>query len=213
MVGGDRGGRWEGGRGEGMTDYTLSHSRPVVFTLEQAQKAADEWRFNCGPGALCAVLHKTPDEIRPHMMDFESKGYTNPTLMLDVLRGLNVPFKQVYRSDEPAGFPTVRLGLIRIQWGGPWTKPGVPMQARYRQTHWVAARNGSSEIFDVNAMCVGGWLSQAEWTLQLVPWLMKECCPKGDGLWATHAIEVWGNAEVAAHNSGKLGCVSRVDAR
>ena len=30
------------------------------FGLEEAQAASDEWGFNCGPGALCAVLGKTP---------------------------------------------------------------------------------------------------------------------------------------------------------
>lgn len=165
--------------------------RPVRFSLEDAQKAVDQWGFNCGPGALCAILDLTPDEIRPKMADFEAKGYSNPTLVYQVLKNCGARWRQTYRSDEPLGMPIVRYGLMRIQWGGPWTKPGVPIRARYRQTHWVAVRDNSAEVFDVNAMCSGGWLKEAEWALQLMPWLRRECCPKGDGTWwPTHVLEV-----------------------
>jgi hypothetical protein len=161
------------------------------FTLEEAQKAGDEWRFNCGPGALCAVLDMTPSEIRPLLGDFESKGYTNPTLMTDTLTRAGAKYQLVYRNDEPFGsFPPLQLGLMRVQWSGPWTRPGVPMRVRYRYTHWIAARGGSKEIFDINAMCAGGWLQRNEWVLQLAPWLRKELYPKSNGMWITHALEV-----------------------
>lgn len=164
---------------------------PVRFSAEDAWRASDEWHFNCGPGALCAVLDMTPDELRPRLLDFESKGYTNPTLMTDVLSGMGVPHRQVYRADEPRGMPALSHGLMRVQWGGPWTRPGVPMRARYRQTHWVAMRNAGLEVFDINAICVGGWIDFKQWSEQLVPWLIRECCPKSDGTWwPTHALEV-----------------------
>lgn len=171
--------------------------RPVRFSRDDAVKAG-EWKFNCGPGALCAILHLTPDEIRPIMGDFERKGYTNPTLMFDVLRNAKAKFRQIYRKDDPAEAMTtvtrMQHGLVRVQWGGPWTKPGVPFGARYRQTHWIGVRKNAApapEIFDINAICAGGWLSYREWREQLVPWLCKEVVPKWDGtLWSTHAIEV-----------------------
>lgn len=168
--------------------------RPIRFTVEDANNCG--WCFNCGPGALCAVLNLTPDEVRPLMGDFESKGYTNPTLMLDVLNRAGAKYRQVYRSDDPKGrIPKIQHGLMRVQWGGPWTKPGVPMRVRYRHTHWVALRNDNAEVFDVNATCVGGWMKATEWEWQLIPWLIKECVPKGDGTWwPTHALEVTPNA-------------------
>jgi hypothetical protein len=172
--------------------------KPVLFTEAEANAAADEWNFNCGPAALCAVLDMTPAQLRPHLIDFEQKGYTNPSLMFAVLNNLKIEFRKSYRSDLP---PDTRLnpyplfGLVRIQWGGPWTKPGVPMRVRYRQTHWVACRRGNSkpeiEIFAVNAMCRGGWLSFYEWSTKLIPWLIRECVPKGDGTWwPTHGIAI-----------------------
>lgn len=169
----------------------------VRFTIDDAIAAGKAWRFNCGPGALCAVLDKTPNEIRPLLGDFESKGYTNPTLMFDILKAQDVKHRLVFRSDNPGPldtFPT--LGLMRVQWGGPWTKPGVPMRVRYRETHWVAVRTMLHplyplQIFDINAICVGGWIGWIEWANQLVPWLIKQCSPKASGeWWATHVIEI-----------------------
>jgi hypothetical protein len=40
-------------------------------------------------------------------------------------------------------------------------------------------------------MCAGGWLFCEEWANELMPWLQKECCPKGDGnWWITHSWEI-----------------------
>jgi hypothetical protein len=86
---------------------------------------------------------------------------------------------------------------VRVQWGGPWTKPGVPMRVRYRQTHWVGVRERGvakfpgfrREVFDINAMFVGGWIPYDEWAGRLVPWLIEKCVPHADGQWwPTH---VW----------------------
>lgn len=159
----------------------------VRFTLDDAARAFTEWGANCGPGAIAAVLGMTLDELRPRLRDFESKRYTNPSLMYAILRDLRVTF-------------TVRLGhvwpdygLVRVQWEGPWTAPGVPIAARYRHTHWVGARHvgPALQVFDINAMCVGGWLGINEWSSALVPWLLRECEPKASGKWhLTHALGV-----------------------
>ena len=174
----------------------VMEAKPVRFTEDDANKAADEWNFNCGPAALCAVLDMTPAEMRPHLIDFEQKGYTNPSLMFGILKALNIEHRCSYRSDvaeiaQLNAWP--KFGLVRIQWGGPWTRPGVPMRVRYRKTHWVACcgDNTTREIFDVNVMCVGGWMSFAEWSTKLIPWLIKECVPDGNGeWWPTHGIKV-----------------------
>jgi hypothetical protein len=65
----------------------------VRFTEEDARRAHGAWGANCGPGAIAAVLRLTLDELRPHLLDFERKGYTNPSLMYAVLRGLGVLFQ------------------------------------------------------------------------------------------------------------------------
>lgn len=162
----------------------------MKFTIDECQRAEDAWGFNCGPAALCAVLRKSPDGVRPLLGDFEAKRYTNPTLMYAALKLAGVTARTTYRGDVPAAFPDVTHGLVRVQWGGTWINPGVPMGARYRRTHWVAMRTGR-EVFDVNAMCVGGWLEFAEWETQLMPWLANQAVPGWDGrIWPTHVIEV-----------------------
>jgi hypothetical protein len=181
----------------------LSFHRSIRFDVDEAQAASDEWGFNCGPGALCAVLNLTPDEIRPHLADFERKGYTNPKLMADTLRRLKVPF---YREFEQLGavnrdalttpvYP--KYGLIRIQWDGPWCNSGVPIRARYRHTHWIGMRERfSREAFDINAICVGGWILWSEWVYDLQPWLQARVEPKANGnWWPTHCWKVDCNRE------------------
>ncbi len=175
------------------------------YTAEQAAAANAEWGFNCGPGALCAVLGATPEALRSRLLDFESKGYTNPLLMRNILRTLRVEHR--YRADLAwPGF-----GLVRIQWGGPWLAPGVPVRARYRHTHWVAAATAerfpefktlsSVGIFDVNT---GFWTTFEAWRDNVVPWLLRECEPRADGSWSvTHSIEVIrGNLNVTVRQVG-----------
>jgi hypothetical protein len=164
------------------------------FTLEDAIRANDEWGANCGPTALAAVTGRTLDEIRPLTGDFERKHYTNPTLMFECLERTGVPFWRI------KGPPT--HGLIRVQWEGPWTDPGVPLRVRYRHTHWIGIKNPlhasmldqvhrDARIFDVNAMRSGGWISYADWVAKLVPWLLDVCVPKANGRFHfTHYVQV-----------------------
>lgn len=153
----------------------------------------DEWGFNCGPAAICAITGMTPEQLRPQLGDFEKKKYTNPTLMMQILKRLNIEshWKMDARGVKDLLWPT--FGLVRIQWSGPWCDRGVPMRARYRHTHWVAtdATRWFRGVFDINATCVGGWLRYDEWNRQLVPWLLDQVEPMADGRWwLTHTVEV-----------------------
>ena len=71
---------------------------------------------------------------------------------------------------------------------------GRPVDAaRYRHTHWVGSFRtpGKDMIFDVNCMCVGGWVPLSEWSELVVPWLLKQCVPKANGKWhITHVVEI-----------------------
>jgi hypothetical protein len=158
---------------------------PVRFTIDEANHAHVAWGANCGPGAIAAVLHLTLDELRPHLRDFERKGYTNPSLMYAVLRDLGVRYAVAMGARDT--WPS--YGLARIQWEGPWMAPGVPVAARYRHTHWIGCRG--EEVFDINAMTVGGWISLRVWRDDLVPWLLRQVAPKANGGWhITHSIEI-----------------------
>ena len=177
-----------------MNSLTQYDTSPLRFNADDAQKASEEWGFNCGPGALCAVLDMTPEQIQPHIPKFAEKGYVNPTMMLEALDNVGVGYRQTYRGDSPdQKLPKIGSvhAIVRIQWGGPWTAPGVPIRVRYGHTHWIGVRNESLEVFDVNAVCVGGWISIAEWSGELVPWLLREGQTKADGTWwPTHVLEL-----------------------
>lgn len=169
--------------------------RAVAFTLDDAVKAADVWGANCGPGALAGVLGLSLDDVRPHLPGFDQKRYTNPKMMRAALDSLAVSYQ--WKVGRLGLFPS--FGLARVQWDGPWTKPGVPPAAAYWHTHWVASAMPDRsvpnpkdvQIFDINAICVGGWIDLVEWSTQLVPWLLKQCEPKATGdWWLTHVVEI-----------------------
>lgn len=184
-----------------MTDFSHIKVFPPLFSLDDAQAAADDWNFNCGPGALCAILGKSPSEIRPQLLDFEAKGYTSPSMMAAILKGMGVPFKRVFEAPaactrdalpEPV-FPA--YGLVRIQWDGSWCNEGVPIPARYRKTHWIGYQAktpmGEPGAFDINAMSLGGWVTFKSWQEKLAPWLIGECVKGGNGqFWPTHCWEI-----------------------
>lgn len=174
------------------------------FTLADADLAYDEWGMNCGPSALAAMVGLTLDEVRPHMGDFESKHYTNPTLMIAALRSTHTVFRITKLGDKTAGAVCTfrglpRYGLARIQWEGPWTMPGVPMRVRYRFTHWVGAVHKGSDlgIFDVNCMNNGtGWCRYEDWRDTVVPHIIQQY-PRANGGWhVTHAVEIEKDAKV-----------------
>jgi hypothetical protein len=156
---------------------------------EEAGRAYDDWGANCGPGALAAIMDMTLDAVRPHLIGFDQKRYTNPTMMFDALRSL----KAVFEVTKP-GRIWPDNGLARVQWDGPWTEPSVPARVAYRHTHWVATHwNGTNYgIFDINATANGsGWCSMADWCGTIAPWIMKELVPKSTGRWhLTHSIEI-----------------------
>ncbi len=159
------------------------------FTLADVERANAAWGCNCGPTALAAICGLTLDEVRAHMPDFP--GYTNPTLMKRALNSVGKPW--LIDGKDPS-WPL--YGLARIQWEGPWTQPGVPMAARYRQTHWVGAwttdrPHNRVGVWDVNALANGsGWCALADWTATIVPFITADIKRASGGWHITHAIEI-----------------------
>lgn len=163
------------------------------ITMEDAERAYHEWGCNCGPAAIAAILSIPLDHVRPHLGDFEGKGYVNPTLMWRALQSLGVRFS--YRGGDLGRQNWPLYGLARIQWEGPWTKSGVPARAAYRHTHWVGVNSRNPKnvgIFDVNALGNGtGWCFVGDWISEIVPWILKERVPRANGCWhITHAVEI-----------------------
>lgn len=134
----------------------------IPFTEADAENAWNEWKCNCGPAALAAILGLHLKDVRKAVAEvgFASKGYMSPTMMRDAipLAGGRVVQHNGFRVGEPMPWP--RHGLARIQWCGPWTEPGSNPRWAYRHTHWTASWKMQDDkvlLFDVN----GGlqWLS------------------------------------------------------
>lgn len=173
----------------------LLYLRPPAlrFTGDEAQAAWEKSGFNCGPGALCGVLQLRPEQVLPHLRDFDRKRYTNPKMLYAALQALGVRYTVKGNAHGSKDLPWPKLGFVRIQWGGRWMQPGVPLAARYRKTHWVGSwihPSGTLAVFDVNVVDSGGWVNLDVWESQVVPHLTRHV--KGcDGSWLmTHAVEV-----------------------
>ena len=159
---------------------------PLRFTPEQAERAYNDWGCNCGPTALAAIMGMTLDDVRPLIPGFDAKHYTNPTMMNEALRSIGRPWAKI-------GAIWPKYGLVRVQWEGPWTNPGVPMRARYRYTHWIGAEIGRASIgvFDCNALGNGtGWSDLKDWAAIIVPHLTGGY-PRASGAYhLTHALQI-----------------------
>lgn len=153
---------------------------------------ADDWRaavreygiVNCGPAALAAMLGMKPLDVLPHIPHYRERHYTSPSMMAAALRGLGVRF--VEKATPTRGLEG-DYALLRIQWEGPWTKPGANPKWAYRQTHWVGfAHFRDRRVFDVNQ----GWSDVGHWERETVPKLIA-LYPRASGGWhVTHRWEL-----------------------
>jgi hypothetical protein len=177
------------------------------FTSEEAGLAFEAWGCNCGPSALACMARLTLDEVRDYLPGFDAKRYTNPSMMREALRALardgRIAKEFAWETTTDFGHWPPEGGLVRVQWHGPWMREGVPMQARYRHTHWVGAASRAQTIdgmaildrgvWDVNCLENGsgsGWVSLTDWERIVVP-ALTEAIPKADGKWSiTHVAHL-----------------------
>lgn len=157
----------------------------IAFDSHDVAAAYRDWGCNCGPAALAASLDLTLDAVRPHLGDFEQRRFMNPTQMQISLVALMARWRAIPNGTGP---PWPENGVVRIQFGGPWLKPGVPVGAAYARTHWLASRKheGADWVCDVSA----GWLPAERWEAEILPLLVK-WVSRADGTWfPTHRWEV-----------------------
>lgn len=173
------------------------------FTAAQVNAANDLWGCNCGPTALAGMLGLKLDEVRSHLPDFDARRYTNPTMMQKALRSLGVTWTITDDSElrknfaeqgiavspqDMARLNLPRYGLARIQWEGPWLKPGVPPAAAYYHTHWIGSiRDDTGEhFFD----CNNGWSGYCRWIEEVVTPITSKIKRATGGWHPTHCWEL-----------------------
>jgi hypothetical protein len=175
----------------------------LPFTQNECEAAYAEWRCNCGPAALAAVLGLPLHRVRPAVEAAgfgRSRPYLSPTMMAAALRNLGARWADRRPGAfDVGGLAFPRRGLARIQWEGPWTADGANPRWAYRHTHWVASwkpkcadaltamfRELAPVLFDVN----GGLMELDRWEDEIVP-LITRSIPRADGDWhVTHSWEI-----------------------
>lgn len=156
------------------------------FSSADLEAASKEWGCNCGPSALAFALQLTLDTVRGAIPEFERKRYTSPSMMRAALDALRLrPFEAVSNPTVDDMFRETPA-LVRIQWSGPWTKPGSNPRWGYWYTHWIATwMDGPVRmIFD----CNGGMFSPEEWESEIVP-MLTSLHKRADGGW--YPTHVW----------------------
>lgn len=156
----------------------------LAFDSDDAQRAYDAWGCNCGPAALAFALGKTPDEVRPFLGPFEQRGYMNVTMMREAIPKAGGQIVRTYQS-----WPVQGIGLVRIQWGGPWIINGRPARWAATNTHWVATWRSAGSwlyVFDIN----GGLMLVDQWESEVASRIIASI-KRADGKWTiSHSWEV-----------------------
>lgn len=157
----------------------IAAPRPLAFGPEDQSRLYRLRGSNCGPGALAAIagcrLETALDALEP---EFSQRRATTETMMITGLATLGLG----WRCTLPA---LPRHGLARILWDGPWLADPTPF-AGLRHSHWIATVRTprGTQVFDINAIGQGGWITIEEWREHLVPWLLKNYEPGASGLWS-----------------------------
>ena len=127
-----------------ITVQQLATDFDLKFSSDDMLAAHKEWKINCGPSALAAACGLTLDEVRPHLGQFEQRGYMSPTMMSEAIDSIGVQCCEITKSRKIARDAAPEVlpanGLARIQWTGPWTAPGSNGRWAYGQTHWIATK-------------------------------------------------------------------------
>lgn len=140
----------------------------------------------CGPAALAAILQRQVTGVAPYLGDFPSRRHMTPTHMRQALLAADATVLVWHPAKAPSDDPRT-YGLSFVQWEGPWLRPGVPVRAAYRHTHWVGVAHCAEYgrmIYDINARTEesawGAWVPYAWWTAEVVPRIV-ETIPRATG--------------------------------
>lgn len=162
----------------------------VRFTAADLDAASTKWGCNCGPTALAAICDLMPDDVRPFLGAF--RGLMNPTEMAEAIVRLGctltrLPHERLYVPGTYRGRFGAEYGVTRIQYGGPWTNPGVNPRWAYRYTHWIASIvvDGQGYFFDCNY----GWMEIGEFLTNMKSDAAE--VQRGNATWwPTHIYEI-----------------------
>ena len=158
-----------------------------LYNPPDIDEAHEQWRANCGPCAVAAVLGRDMGKVRELFEPWP--GYSNPTL---IRRAVERAGKRLL----PATIETVETGLGFVQFEGPWEAGGA--RAAYRHTHWVGLARRSRHdgeppqifVYDAAAHEVGGWITLEAFGRVGIPMYLEDE-PKATGWRFRQVFEVF----------------------
>lgn len=157
----------------------------LPYTPEQSQQAYDEWKAMCGHHSIAAATHASLDRVKqacPKLV-----GWMNPTMIGTTLHNLGARTKCLTRLPDDTRFLfTPGRRVMRIQFEGSWTGPGVPPAAAYKHTHYIAVIDElvMDPMVDSNML-----ISLLDW-LETEQYRVLQDVPKATGWHFTHCWEV-----------------------
>ncbi|NTX08916.1 hypothetical protein [Myxococcus sp. CA040A] len=153
-----------------------------LFTPPDLLEANEDWKANCGPSALAAVLGVPLRQVRAAFPSFPAKPWTTPTSMAASFAAQGV------RHRVQQGMPPGDVhGVAFVQLRGTWDS--APERAQCRHTHWVGIRRtgGALAVYDCNAGAAGGWLPADAWKAQVLAGLLARH-GGASGKWAVRVV-------------------------
>jgi|TARA_R100000687_G_C6449923_1_gene164747 hypothetical protein len=154
---------------------------PLRFDAQKAQAIFEVYGGDCGPcgpGAIAAIAGvELEDAIRAVGPKWLKLKGTTEIMLADALDTLGQDWSRI-EPRRPA------YGLARIQWVGPWLDDPDPFE-KFRHSHWIGMADAETgpQVFDINAISIGGWISLQHWDADLRPWLLDEVEPQATGEW------------------------------
>lgn len=162
--------------------------RPALtFTDTLDLGACGDMDRSHGPAALAAMTGVTAAIAADNLPRFLDYGLTTEVMMALGLYQMDRRFSWKEHAGEEMTEVWPEFGIIRVGFEGPWSLEGDTL-ATLRRSHWIATArrpNGEREVFDVNSISKGGWVSQEEWSYDVAPEIAKKFGSSGNASWRT----------------------------
>jgi hypothetical protein len=131
---------------------------------------------NCGPVSFAVATAREVCRSMQYFPHFETKPWTNLTQMRGAFQAAGIDTVVCRRA-----WPTV--GVVLIQWLGPWTKHHFFSRWSLVHTHWIAVER--DYVFDHTEE---QWMPREEWARAVVPLFLKEI-PQATGWDIKYGVE------------------------
>ncbi len=113
----------------------------LPYTSQESAAAHAEWKASCGHHSIAAACNIPLNKVKEACPKLT--GWMSPTMVSQTLEKLG-KCPRCYKENKTMNQPPDHIvAICRLQYEGRWMEPGVPMAARYKETHYVAIVGGA----------------------------------------------------------------------